>query len=431
MNIALSVIDSSSSGEQQQQSHRYENDDKNVIRINDSTLGDIFYDDFFVITFLKITAFHWEYDYRDHKVYSVLLYIWRISFLALGFIGFIWQMIVGCANITILSHQNPYTSPTNFFIYSCFVYINFILPIFQVSSLIYSMIRIKSFLRITVNRTTILKLLPKIKRNVLIYFIGMILLTIVIVSIIINRSYYETVYQDDIIKDRTKFTTYPLFTFGVLCSNMFLNICEVSFISIALLVFSLKLEQILHLQESMLNAMDQETMTVNLYYDNKERIQALQKSTYFAIQFLTIVAGINWIGLLVGMLSFHLFFIENSNYTYYDMIKDDFVILPYTLKEAIFFFYVLLKAADINSADDRMKCLLVKKCDSLIRMNNKDDDQKQLIMYQSLSLNSIIFPVEFLLLGRRITRNDVIITLLGTLFYLLSLVARADNAATG
>jgi hypothetical protein len=110
------------------------------------------------------------------------------------------------------------------------------------------------------------------------------------------------------------------------------------------------------------------------------------------------------------------------------MILDDLVILPYLLKEAVFFFYVLYKAASINSLDDKIKSSLVKRCDELtISGKESDHVQKHHLTYTSLSLNSIIFPIEFTLLGRRITRNDVVFSIIGTILYTISMIIKVNR----
>ena len=407
------------------------NDSIHRIIDTDSTLGDIFYDDLHIINFLKITAFHWQTDYRDNYFIRVILSVWKISLLILAAIGFIWQMILGINLYAYeLSQTSPYQTPTLYFLLMCFVYINLIIPVIQVTALIYTTINIKQFIQIPVNRSVILKLLPKTKRITFVYFFSFIMFTIVVDSCVITRTYYESIYHNDAIGKRAKFFIYSTFVFQTVSSDIVLNICEIGYTAVAVLVFSLKLEQIQLSQLAIINSVEQNTLTAENYYQDKDHIKQLQTSTYLSIQVLTIVAGINWIGILVSFLAFHELYVyaETSGYTYNDLINDDLVILPYLLKEAFFFFYVLWKAATINTLDDKIKSSLVKKCDELT-ISGKDNVyvQKQHLTYTSLSLNSIIFPIEFKLLGRRITRNDLVFSIVGTIIYTLSMIIKVNS----
>lgn len=429
MNIPLSVQKSNDINDININVTSQSSNNDSVHRITDSTLGDIFYDDLHIINFLKITAFHWQTDYRDSYFLRVIFNLWKISLLILAAIGFAWQLIEAI-NLYVyeLIQTSPYEQPTVYFTNMCFVYINFIIPVIQVTTLIYSMVYIKQFIQMSVNRSIILKLLPTTKRITFVYFFSLILFTIVICSSIISRTYYESVYHDDTIRNKSEYLTYSLFVFGTVSNYIFLNVCEIGYTAIAVLVFSLKLEQIQLLQQTIISSIEQNTLTAENYYQDKDHIQHLQTSTYFSIQVLTIVAGINWIGIMVSFLSFHILYTLDIGYSYNDMILDDLVILPYLLKEAVFFFYVLYKAASINSLDDKIKSSLVKRCDELaISGKESDHVQKQHLTLTSLSLNSIIFPIEFTLLGRRITRNDVVFSIIGTILYTISMIIKVNR----
>jgi hypothetical protein len=256
----------------------------------------------------------------------------------------------------------------------------------------------------------------------------MLLLAVVVSVSVINLAYYQTVYADDV-QDRSFFYSYPLFVFGSLTIDFFLNVAEIFYTAVALMVFSLQLEQVQAVQQSILNDIDHQTMTADCYYQSKERIKSLQTSSYFAIQLLTIVAGLNWIGILLGMLSFHTLYItmREEGYSYRDMINDDLLILPFLLKEALFFFYVLYKATSINTLDDKIKHALVQRCDAYANSGCVIDLQQQLL-YTSLSLNAITFPSEFKLLGRRVTRGDIVFSIIGTVLYTITMVIKVNNA---
>lgn len=399
-------------------------------RISDTTLEDIFYEDVWAITFLKLAAFHWETDHRDHPIVSMLLIVWKVGLLVLAGIGFMWQVFLGFnVYVYILVKTSPYENPADYFNYICLLYINLAIPIIQVIFLIYSMVRIKKFIQLSVNRTLILNLLPKTKRITSVYTASMVLLTVIVSASVINLKYYESVYyNNNDVKDRSLYFSYSLYALSSVTMFLFLNISEILFTAIALLVFSLQLEQIQTVQQSILNSIDQELMTADYYYQSKERIKSLVASSFFAIQLLTCVAGLNWIGMLIGMLSLHTMYVSNAliGYTYNDMIKDDFVILPYLLKEALFFFYVLYKATSINTLDDKIKRALVKSCDTYAVSSN-DIDHQQHRMYTSLSLNAIMFPTEFKLLGRRVTRNDIAVSVVGSVIYSISMIIKVDN----
>ena len=311
---------------------------------DDKTLEDLIKEDRSLVILLMILGFYIN-DERNSIGMKILGRSWQCSLLLFGGIGFIWLTFVqGGYNIWLL-HQmmtssTSTSSSTSIFIQSGFVLYLFIVPLIQVTSLIYGMYRVfKVIKQQVVNADIVLKHLATRKRIMVIYFICMTLLVILIDPFGMTRTYYKTFTayfdDDDDYLIKIGLQNYSLFVFNSFTTNFFLNLLVTSYLSVMLFFLSVSMGQIKSLQKCIIKMIDTNTLVTEHYIDTKDKIISLKNGSYLSIQILTITAAINIITFMFMIWGTHYYYINSTDdrpFSYKLMIFEDFFQLPYLLK---------------------------------------------------------------------------------------------------
>jgi hypothetical protein len=235
--------------------------------------------------------------------------------------------------------NNDDVKPVNIFISVGFVFRDFIVPLLQASSLMYSMFIISKQLRQTVNSTVVSKLLGPCKRDTIIFFIAMMLLVIIINPLIINPTKYEVKFldkDDDSVKKRLGAQSYQLYAFRN-TAFLFYNMAVTCYLSVTLLFFSLTTKQVELLQWEMIDVAQKRLLSMSTYRALKDKILYYQNESYYSTQVLTFTAGVNVIVLIFELWYNYYRFVTLSDqgYTVGDMLTVDFTQLPFLLKGKI------------------------------------------------------------------------------------------------
>jgi hypothetical protein len=310
----------------------------NTLRIgngdgNNGTLEDMIKEDRALVMFLMVLGLYIDDD-RNSRGTKILARSWQCCLLVFGGIGFIWgTLIAGGYRISVLNKtlSVPTSSHIDKFIASGYVFIGFVVPLVQVTSLIYGVYNVyKQMRHRTVNAAIVSKHLASCKRTAVVYFICMALLVITIDPFTMTRSTYKE-YDDDEYLTNTGQHTYPLFAFCQFTNNLFLNLSVTCYLTVMLLFTSLSLMQIKTIQQHMIEMIDTNTLITDDYMDAKDEIMSLKNGSYLSAQLLTITAGINVVAFLFFMW-YNSYYHISGAYTYGDMILNDFVAFPYLLK---------------------------------------------------------------------------------------------------
>jgi hypothetical protein len=141
------------------------------------------------------------------------------------------------------------------------------------------------------------------------------------------------------------------------------------------------------------------------------------------MQIVMISGGINIITFVMEVGFYHSDFLNGvSNYR--DMILADFHMVPYLLKEIVFFYYVLLRIASVNSLYDSLIQKINAKCWQLKMSENKDIISD----YVFLHVDASSLPIVFKLGSIEVRQNRVLITLLGFCLYCMSILMKFRRA---
>ena len=131
----------------------------------------------------------------------------------------------------------------------------FIVPIVQVSSVIYGINNVNKHLNQPVNAATVSPLLLSCKRSTIVYFIFMALLVVVISPMDMTHNYYDSEYIDYFnyatLTDNGQ-QTYSLFVFNRFTVHLFFNLSVACYLSVVLLFTSLRMMQINTIQDEII-----------------------------------------------------------------------------------------------------------------------------------------------------------------------------------
>jgi len=142
-------------------------------------------------------------------------------------------------------------------------------------------------------------------------------------SVPINRRNSEGTVPDDIV------VKYPnsVFTFYELTTNLFFDLAITSYLTISMLFISLTIKQVISIQTDVLNAMDDNKLLCDQYMTAKEKIKYFLSESFYSIQLLTIVAGIN---VVISMFYIYIYSVINDNIS--QEIILDLLEFPYLMK---------------------------------------------------------------------------------------------------
>ena len=138
------------------------------------------------------------------------------------------------------------------------------------------------------------------------------------------------------------------------------------------------------IQQDIVKAIDGNQMSCQEYMIAKDKIKYIQRESYFPLQVLVATAAINVMAFIYTLYCFRLLFKHNGKiFTLQLVFASSFL-----LKEVVFFFYILFKAASVNSNHDKLKEVLAKKCWDL--GDKSSDGYQYMLMYQ----DALEFPTE-------------------------------------
>jgi hypothetical protein len=253
---------------------------RRVLDSEDVSLWALIYEDYNLCAFLKFTGYYISYDYRDHIITRVITRIWQISLFTLAAIGFFWD-IVGYGSLALkLTFKQLNTSFVNEMINLSYVCYDFIVPILQVTSLCYSLYNLKILSLSVINVSQTSKQIAECKRDIYVYFVIMTLLVLIIDSLPLNKQYFAQ-YDDDYYSKIEGTESYSSWLFSTATTGLFFNFGTTSYLSVVMFFKSLLIKQISSLQEQIILSIQEDTITVETYYQLKERALLLQKNSHF------------------------------------------------------------------------------------------------------------------------------------------------------
>ena len=215
-------------------------------------------------------------------------------------------------------------------------------------------------------------LLKVCKRDAIIFyavFMVQVLVTISWeVSIVVHNHYLDVEYA---------YVFYFLFSWGF-------YLASTSYLAVVLLFLSLSLMEVQTVQQDIVKAIEGNQMSCQEYMIAKDKIKYIQRESYFSLQVLVATAAINVIAFIYLLYYFRPLFERSGISLTINLLFASSLLL----KEVVFFFYILFKAASVNSNHDKLKEVLAKKCWDL--GDKSSDGYQYMLMYQ----DALEFPTE-------------------------------------
>ena len=300
-----------------------------------------------------------------------------------------------------LSIPSNNASAIEIFIQIGYVLNDSVLPILQVSTLIYGVYNLTMQLNQSADVVITSKLLKTCRRDAIIYYIVMVIWLIIYSSV----SY--------------KFNNFSL---------LFYNYAITCYLALVMIFTSLTLRQVQSIQSSMIIKINDSVSMLSCeeYMIEKEKIKYLYSESYYSTQILTLVAFFNVLVFIFFIWCNRYEFINKSavwaSYSYKDMVVYDFLFASYYFKEIVFFYYILFKVAAINDLNDILTESLANKCWQL--GDKSSEVNKYMLMYQ----NSVTFRIIFKL-GTLVVRKDkLLLTILGLITYSIGVFSHAKSS---
>jgi len=333
-------------------------EDSRRIGDDDSTLQELIKNDRNLVLFLMILGFHIN-DERNSTTTKILARTWQASLLLFGGIGFCWQtFIFGGYHLASLYEALTSSSSSSIGLFIEFgrALKTFVVPLVQISSLIYGIANVYKQLDQPVNLDIASPVLATCKRTALVFFVCMVLLIAAIDPISMTRSWYESEFvdhYDDGHLNEYGEQTYPLFVFNRFTVNIFFNLSVTCYLSVVLLFTSVTMKLICICQGNVIQIVNaKSSFELDKYMAVKQRITSLKNGTYFSSQLLTFTASINLITFIFVLWFNHYVFIKTASSNSIDddsssaysvdysaMLTHDFIQLPYLLKGTITLYY--------------------------------------------------------------------------------------------
>lgn len=393
---------------------------RRVLDSEDISLWALIYEDVNFCAFLKFTGYYITYDYRDHIVKRIITRIWQISLFSLTTIGFFWDVVGYGALALKLTFKQLNTSFVNEMINLSYVCYDFIVPILQVASLCYSLYNLKILSLPVINVSQTNKQIAECKRDIYIYFVIMALLVLIIDSLPLNKQYFAQ-YDDDYYSKIEGTDSYSSWLFSTATTGLFFNFGITSYLSVVMFFKSLLIKQISSLQEQIILSIQDDTITVETYYQLKERALLLQKNSHVSLQLLTVTSGVNllcWIYMLWALNSQY----NSDEYGEYLNTQDKIITyllnIPFLFKEIVFFFYILWKSSLVNERQLSLTALIAEKSNSIIKSRLiEGGGSRSQDMYTSFYIDSTRYPIEVKFIGIYIRRTRIIFLLITAILY--------------
>ena len=243
----------------------------------------------------------------------------------------------------------------------------------------------------------------------------MSLLVVICNPINMSISIYEKGYHDDE-------PHYSEFLFQQI-TLLFFNLATTCFLTVLMFFTSISLKHIKVFQEDVIAAIDGDMLTCSKYISIKEKIVDVRSEFYLLIQILMITAGVNIIAFVMEATVYYNYYTE-IGYTYKDLIRSLVHMIPYLLKEIVFFFYILLIVASVNTNSNNLLYKLNTKCWKL----KKEDKSVILNDYVVMHLDAQSYPIEFKLGPIEVRRERILLTLATLVAYSLYILIRIRKA---
>ena len=344
-------------------SSRSNNEDDIIINIRedsrrigneDSTLQELIKNDRNLVLFLLVLGFHINDD-RNSTTIIILARTWQFILLLFGGIGFCWQtFIYGGHHVASLYEALTSSSSSSIEIFIGFgrVLKTFIVPLAQISSLIYGITNVYKQLDQPVNLDIASPILASCKRTTIVFFICVVLFIAAIDPISMTSSWYESEFVDHYDDGHLKAygeQTYSLFVFNRFTVNIFFNLSVACYLSVVLLFTSVTMKLICICQGDVIQIVSaKNNFELDKFMAAKQKIISMKNGTYFSSQLLTFTASINLITFIFVLWFNHYVFIKTTNSNSVDddsssaysvdysaMLTHDFIQLPYLLKGTI------------------------------------------------------------------------------------------------
>ena len=172
------------------------------------------------------------------------------------------------------------------------------------------------------------KLLSSCKRDALIFFSIMVIITVITYPFMINRRNYETyISSSKDIKSKTGLTTYSVYVFQQVICDIFYDLAVTCYLTVVMLFTSLTLKQVEIIQQDMIISADEHKINCKQYLLAKEKICYLQKESFWSTQILTFTSGLNVLSLM-----FQIWIAKGSLNSTAEVVAQISLGVPYLLK---------------------------------------------------------------------------------------------------
>lgn len=388
-------------------------DSINSVRIDDIILLDTIKNDRLLMRLFMVCGFYIIGD-KDKLSTKILARTWQVILLVFGCAGLCMQVFVIGSNaieklVVALNDNSSDGYNTVYYAIGDIIY-TILVPILQVGSQIYSIYTIRKLLRQSVNNTITYSIMSSSKKDCIIFFVIMSLLVITINPLNISREIYE--YNYSYIKSYSEFAFQQ-------STLMIFNLATTCYLTVSMFFVSVTLKQIKVLQEEIITSADNDSLTWNMYIFAKERMNDLKKEFFSLIQLLTVIAGVSIISFLMRVATYY-YELQTGDGNYNDMILSDLHMIPYELKDIIFFYYILLNVSSVNTFNDSLIEKLNLKCCQLKKQNKSTLNDYVLMLLETLS-NHIVLNLGPI----KVRRNRVLITLVAIVAYCLHILLYA------
>lgn len=166
---------------------------------------------------------------------------WSIILLFLATIGFAWKCVFGVGSLVAL-FKNWHQSGSTLFIYFGTVVELLVVPILQVSSLAYTMNKIRERLKLKSQQDEeTKKFFWRSKKNAIIFAAIFLPLVVAVDPLSINNDYYNTSYTTT--RSLYGYPTFKTYQFYVITS-LFFNLAVTSYLAVTMFFLSLALNQV-------------------------------------------------------------------------------------------------------------------------------------------------------------------------------------------
>lgn len=265
--------------------HNNNNDIVDRITHHGLTLWEILNEDKQIMLFFKFIGFYFSYDKNDNILTQVILKIWNVAFLSLSLYGFIQRSLIfggpQIKNFFVNFNISDAEYTSNTIKNGEEVLSIFLCPLLQVISISSSLLFFNSKLHLEESKN-IRKLLPKVKRDIIIFIITMLIYELII-FILCEGQYFA------ILK--------PKRIFYWICAHLLFYASLLFFLGIDMLFINIYLRKATMLQKELLILANDNKLKLNIYLKKRTAIERCITDIFIGANFVTIVAFVNTVAL--------------------------------------------------------------------------------------------------------------------------------------